>query len=226
MKTISRQNKTSKIIFLTIIGLVVFYLFAVPWRNFVFEKNLSDGKSLLRERKYTEAYVKFEKAAILNPFSKEPDDLLALAKNAAADILSMRDFLRQEQQNDLLSLIDGADSKACNLEADRTLIEKNLAQIALVNLKFCTTDGPKNYDSWLFLGIANQKLSEDSYIFKELKPGYRQAALAAYEAAYKVDPINKSAPTYLVALYKVEGNQQEVDHWQNLLDNLGKIEKL
>ena len=197
----------------------------MPWRNYIFQKNLADGKTLLSEQKYTEAYVKFEKAAILNPLNKKPNDLQALAKNSAADILSMWDFLHQENQNDLLALIDSADSKVCNLETDRILIEKDLAQVALINLKFCTSDGPKNYDSWLFLGVANQKLSEDNYIFKELKPGYRDAAITAFEQAYNADPISKTSLEYLISLHKIENNQEKVDYWQKLLDNLDRIEK-
>ncbi len=219
------NNKTIKILLLVISGIILLYFITMPWRNYIFQKNLADGKTLLSEQKYTEAYVKFEKAAILKPLDKEPQSSQNLAKDAAKDILAMRDFLRQQNQAELSQLIDSADSKVCNLETDRILIEKDLTQVALINLKFCTSDGPKNYDSWLFLGVANQKLSEDNYIFKELKPGYRQAALAAFEQAYNADPISKTPLQYLISLYKIENNQEKVDYWQKLLDNLDRIEK-
>jgi len=180
---------------------------------------------LLVERKYTEAFVHFQKAEMLEPGDWKSKQRLELSKKAAKDILELRLLLKEKNQDELMQIISDADSKVCNLETDRVLIDKGLAQVALVNLKFCTSDGPKNYDSWLFLGITNQKLSEDNYIFKELKPDYRAEAKRAFEEAYKVDPIAKTAPEYLIELYKTDNNSEKVDYWQHLLDNLNKIEK-
>jgi len=218
-------NKLLKILLLIIGSLIFLYLVTIPWRAYVCRKNLEQGENLLVERKYTEAFVHFQKAEMLEPGDWKSKQRLELSKKAAKDILELRLLLKEKNQDELTQIISDADSKVCNLEADRVLIDKGLTQVALVNLKFCTSDGPKNYDSWLFLGITNQKLSGDNYIFKELKPDYRAEAKRAFEEAYKVDPIAKTAPEYLIELYKTDNNSEKVDYWQHLLDNLNKIEK-
>jgi len=218
-------RKTIKVTFLIIAGAVLLCLITIPWRVYVYRKNLEQGENLLVERKYTEAFVHFQKAEMLELGDLKSKQRAELSKKAAEDILELRTLLKDKNQADLLQIISAADSRVCNLETDRILIEKGLSQIALVNLKFCASEGPKNYDSWLFLGIANQKLSEDNYIFKELKPDYRRAAIAAFEEAYKTDPISRTPPEYLIALYKIENNQEKIDFWQKLLDNLDSIEK-
>jgi tetratricopeptide (TPR) repeat protein len=218
-----KYNKTIKITLLVIGALALFYLATIPWRNYIYRGQIDQGKNLLAELKYTDAMVKFEKAAVLKPFDPEPESLQKMTRDAAGNILIMKDFLSEQNQTDLLSLINSADSKTCNLETDRTLIEKNLPEIAKINLEFCAESGPKNYDSWLFLGLANQRLSESGEIFKEQKPGLRQAAADAYAKAYAIDPINKSAIEYLIKINKTLNNQSEVDRWQKLLDELNKI---
>jgi len=218
-------NKLLKILLLIIGSLIFLYLVTIPWRAYVCRKNLEQGENLLVERKYTEAFVHFQKAEMLEPGDWKSKQRLELSKKAAKDILELRLLLKEKNQDELTQIISDADSKVCNLETDRVLIDKGLAQVALVNLKFCTSDGPKNYDSWLFLGITNQKLSEDNYIFKELKPDYRKAALSAFEQAYDADPLDKTAIQNLIAVSKALGDSTKVDHWQKLLDNLNEIEK-
>lgn len=220
-----RQNKTIKIILLILTALVFLYLSTIPWRNYVSGQEMKKGDEALASQKYTLALVHYQKAKLLRPTDKSIADKQNLAQNSAKDILALKDFLAEKNQRDFLNLINSADSKTCNLETDRTMIEKNLSQIAKINLEFCANDGPKNYDSWLFLGLANQKLSEDNYIFKELKPGLRQAAADAYERAYAIDPINTTSIEYSISINKIIGNQAEVDRWQKLLDNLVKISK-
>ena len=217
------QKKTIKILLLVVGGLIFLYLATIPWRGYIYRNEMKKGDDALAGRQYTLALVHYQKAEIIQPGDKSAENRAALAQSAAGDILIMQDFLKEQSQNDLLALINSADSKTCNLETDRTLIEKGLSQVAKINLEFCANFGPKNYDSWLFLGIANQKLSEDNYIFKELKPGYRQNAADAYAKAYAVDPINKTAIEYAIAINKAIGNQSEVDRWQKLLDSLNKI---
>ena len=239
-----KHKKTIKILLLVIGALILLYLITIPWRSYTYRNEMKKGDDALASRQYTLALVHYQKAKILQPGDKSAENRAALAQSAAGDILIMRDFLKDRNQpvsaeapvsagpipdgraevgTDLLALINSADSKTCNLETDRALIEKGLSQVAKINLEFCTNDGPKNYDSWLFLGIANQKLAEDNYIFKELKPDYRQQAADAYERAYAVDPINKTAIQYAIAINKAIGNQSEVDRWQKLLDSLNKI---
>ncbi len=221
----NKNNKILKLILLCLGAVVFLYLVTIPWRSYVYRQNIREGDDLLLGRKYTEALVHFQKAGFLEPSDKTSGERAELVQNSAKDIFALRDFLRDKNQVELLKLIDDANSKTCNLETDRTLIEKDLSQVAKINLEFCANNGPKNYDSWLFLGIANQKISENNYIFKELKPGHRQAAADAYAKAYAIDPINKTAIEYSISVNKIIGNQAEVDRWQKLLDNLNKISR-
>jgi len=223
-KQFTRRN-TTKIILAVLAGLVFFYLITIPWRNYTYRSQMKKGADALAGRQYTLAYVYFQKAGVLKFGDKESAERQELAKKSAADILLLRDFLVDNNQADLLRLIDGANSKVCNLENDRTLVNNDLSQVAAVNLKFCAEEGPKDYDDWIFYGISQLKISENNYIFKELKPDYRAEAERAFEEAYKVDPIAKTAPEYLIELYKIDNNSEKVDYWQHLLDNLNKIEK-
>ena len=226
IKKTKRNYKTPfTIILLILISLVFFCLSSWPLRSYLFKRNIEEGDNLLKERKYTEAYVHFQKSAMLLPYNKDAEKKEELSKKAARNILELQNFLKEKNENDLLKLIEEANGKVCNLQKDQLLIDKELAQIAAINLKFCAEEGPKNYNSWMLYGIANLKNSQNNYIFKEYKPDFRREAARAFEEAYKVDPINKIALEYLVEVYKIENNQEKVDLWQNLLDNLNKIEK-
>ena len=225
--TIDSKNKSFwiKVAIYITLALGVLFLISIPWRSYIAKKNLSEGEKLLTERKYTEALVHFQKAEILYLSNSKTSSLSDLTLKSSRDISAMKEFLREKNEGDLLKLIDDAEAKNCKLDADKILIERDLAQVAIINLKFCTTEGPKDYSSWLLLGTANIRASENGFIFKEQKPEYRKDALFAFESAYKVDPINKSAIEYLIATQKIENNQKEVDRWQKLLDNLIEIEK-
>ena len=218
-----KYKKILKISFWIIGGLVLVFIATIPWRNYVYRKNIADGKGLLAERKYTQAYVKFQKAEAIEIKSADAETLEKLAKDSAGNLLAMRNFLADEKKTDLLALVDRANSKTCDLELDKTLIDKGLPEVAKINLEFCTTEGPKDYSSWLFLGLANLRLSESENIFKELKPGFRTQAADAFSKAYFVDPVNKTAIQYAIEVNKIIGNQGEVDRWQKLLDNLIRI---
>jgi hypothetical protein len=206
-------------------ALILLFLITIPWRNYIAKKNIADGDRLLTERKYTEAYVHFQKAKILSLSDKNAEDRAQLTVSASKDITKLKDFFKEQNQSDLLKVIDDASSKVCNLDTDRLMIERGLSQIAVINLNFCTTEGPKDYSSWLLLGVANLQVSEDSSIFKDDKPTYRKNAILAFEGAYKADPVNKTAIEYIISVHKSENNQKEVDRWQKLLDNLVEIEK-
>jgi len=217
--------KIIKITLWVIAGVITIFIITIPWRSYVYRKNIADGKSLLAERKYTQAYVKFQKAETIEIKSADAETLEKLAKDSAGNLLAMRNFLADEKKTDLLALIDRANSKTCDLELDKTLIDKGLPEVAKINLEFCTTNGPKDYNSWMFLGLANLRLSESENIFKELKPGLRSQAADDFSKAYFVDPVNKTAIQYAIEVNKIIGNQGEVDRWQKLLDNLNRIEK-
>lgn len=217
------SKKWLKIVFLIIVGAILIFVVTIPWRNYIFSKNIADGKNLLAERKYTQAYVKFQKAEVIEIKSADAETLEKLAKDSAGNLLDMRNFLADEKKTDLLALVDRANSKTCDLELDKTLIDKGLPEVAKINLEFCTTDGPKDYSSWLFLGLANLRLSESENIFKELKPGFRQQAADDFSKAYFIDPVNKTAILYAIEVNKIIGNQGEVDRWQKLLNDLSKI---
>jgi len=221
----NKQKTIIKNILFATAGLALFFLAIFPLRNYFINKNLHEGDELMAERKYTEAYVHFQKAQLLSFFNDRAKERAESTKEAAKDILKMQDFLQEKNNVDLLTLINKADSKTCDLEADKILIEDDLSQVAIINLKFCANDGPKDYSSWLFLGAASLQFSENNYIFKEQKPGLRKDAISAFEKAYAIDPIDKSAIKYLISTNKIENNQPEVDRWQKLLDNLNKIEK-
>lgn len=215
--------KNYKNFLITLSVIILILAVTIPWKNYIYRKNIADGKNLLAERNYTLALVKFEKASMLEISSSEAKNLQKLAKDSAGNILAMKNFLADEKKDDLLQLIDRADSKVCDLQFDRTLIDNDMPEVAKINLEFCANEGPKDYQSWIFLGLANLKLADNSRIFSELKPGFRQSAADAFAKAYAVDPVNKSAIEYSISTNKLIGNQSEVDRWQKLLDNLNKI---
>ncbi len=219
------ENKNLKTVFWIIIGLILFFALAIPWRNYVYKKNLSDGKNLLAERNYTLALVKFQKAQTLEPQNTDAKNLEKTTRDSAANILVLRSFLLDEKNNDLLKIIDRADSKICDLDFDKNLIENSMSDVAVVNLEFCANNGPGDYQSWVFLGLANAKLADNDQVFSELKPGFRQKAADAFAKAYTVDPINKTAIEDSISIEKLIGDKEKVDYWQKLLDNLNRISK-
>lgn len=217
------QKKFIKIILSIIIAIILIFVVTIPWRKYVFNKNISQGNDFLAEQKYTDAYVKYQKAGLLQIDSEKAESRQKLAKNGAGDILVLRQFLTDNNYSDLLKLVDDANSKICKIDVDRALIEKKMSEVAIVNLKFCANDGPRDYQSWIFLGLANLKLADSNHMFADMKPNFRQQAANAFAKAYQVDPINKSAIEYSISTNKLIGNQSEVDRWQKLLDNLNRI---
>ena len=204
-------------------GVILLFVITIPWRKYVFNRNIKQGDDLLTNQKYTDAYVKYQKAGLLQVDNQQAESRQKLAKDSAKDISVLKQFANDNNYADLSKLIGEANSNLCKLDADRALIENNLAGIAIVNLKFCLNDGPKDYQSGIFLGLAYLHLANDSHMFSEFKADFRLKAVDAFTKAYAIDPINKTALEDLVSTEKIIGNKQKVDYWQNLLDNLNKI---
>jgi len=205
--------------------IVLIFVATIPWRRYVFNKNISAGDILLSEENFTDAYVKYQKAGLLQIDSKKATERQKLAKDSAKDFSILKGFLAYNKFDDVKKNVDSADSKVCNLQTDRALIDKNLAALAIINLKFCANAGPKDYQSWVFLGLANLKLANNDQMFFELKPSFRQLAAEDFEKAYYFNPINKEALNYLISTEKAIGDRDKVDYWQKILDNLNKISK-
>ncbi|MEI6144630.1 MAG: hypothetical protein WCP91_03480, partial [Candidatus Berkelbacteria bacterium] len=184
---------------------------------------IKQGDDLLTSQKYTDAYVKYQKASLLQVDNEKAESRQKLAKDSAKDISVLKQFAGDNNYVDLSKLISDASSKICKPDIDRTLIENNLSGIAVINLKFCLNDGPKDYQNGIFLGLAYLHLANDSHMFSEFKPDFRLKAVDAFAKAYTIDPINKTALEDLVSTEKIIGDTNKVDYWQNLLDNLNKI---
>ncbi|MFA5158250.1 MAG: hypothetical protein WC451_03660 [Patescibacteria group bacterium] len=218
------KSRAKRKLLITAAVVVIFIFVSIPWKNYVYKKNISDGRNLLLQGGYTSAFVKFEKAKMLGPNSSEASSLSDLSKASASDARKIKELTGVENSNDVFALIDRADLKICDLEFDKKLIGESKSDIAKINLTFCSQNSP-GYDALITLGVANIRLSEDGDIFKELKPGLRKEAAAAFAAAYEIDPINKTAIEYAIEINKVIGDQKEVDHWQSILDKLENIKK-
>lgn len=216
------KSFSNKKLLISAIVVVIFILISFPWRNYVYEKNVRDGKALLLNGKYTSAFVKFEKAKMIKPVSDEASNLKNISKESAEDARNLRKI--GDGSDEVIKLIDRADAKICDLEFDRKLITEGKSDIAKINLLFCS-ENAATYDGLISLGVANIRLSESPDIFKELKSVLRKQAAAAFAKAYEIDPINKTAIEYGVEINKVIGDQKEVDRWQKLLDNLVNIQK-
>ena len=211
-----------RVVFLIIASIIIIYVLTTPYRNYLSKNLISKGEEMLVERKYVSAYVNFLKASILAQNKKDSEQKMALSKKASEDIGAIKNIL-QNKNPDLYKLLEISEQKSCDLENDKLMIEKDLSQIAIINLKFCAEEGPKNYESWLYLGSAYWQLSESDQIFKEQKPNLRDRSISAFEQAYYTDPTKKSALEKLIELNKITGNQEKVDYWQRLLDNLGRF---
>jgi len=150
---------------------------------------------------------------------------MQLSKDAVLDITLIKELLG-EKNPDLLKVIELAEQKSCDLENDKLMIEKELSQIAATNLEFCANEGPQDYQSWLYLGIAYLDFSENNHIFKEQRGELRDKSISAFEKAYYADPTQKPALEYLIKVNKVNGNDEKVDYWQRLLDNLVRFQNI
>lgn len=217
------SSQIIRILFLILASLIIFYVTTLPYKNYVTKKLISKGEKLLAERNYTLAYVNFEKASLLSPKNKIVKERMRLSKDAVLDITLIKELLR-EKNPDLLKVIEIAEQKSCDLKSDKLMIEKEFSQIATINLEFCANEGPKDYESWLYLGIAYLKFSENNQIFKEQRSKLRDKSILAFEKAYYTDPTQKPALEYLVRVNKINGNDEKVDYWQRLLDNLNKFQ--
>ncbi|MCX6812445.1 MAG: hypothetical protein NTW79_02385 [Candidatus Berkelbacteria bacterium] len=213
-----------KILSLIAFSLIFLFLISIPVRNYLYRKSMSAGDNLLAERNYTLAFVKFEKAAVLRPSDDQAESRKKLAKDSAGDINDLRNFLSDRGEKDLLNSIEKADDKICDLETDQSLIKNNYDQIAKINLEFCSKNDPTSYAGWFLLGTADKNLSENTGIFKELKPNFRNQAETAFENAYLADPTKSDPIDFLLALYKIDGNSQRVAYWQRMQENLSKIQ--
>jgi hypothetical protein len=226
--TSQNKHKTQKINWLKttiwiVVSIILLFVITIPWRRYVFNKNISQGDDFLAQQKYTEAYVEYQKAGLLQVDDQKAGDRLKLAKDSASNVLVLQQFLQCNNYSDLLKLIDDANSKVCNLAADRALINNNLPEVAKINLEFCANSGPRDDQSWLFLGLADLKLADSDHEFSDLKPGFRQQAANAFAKAYTANPLNKTAIVDSISIEKTIGDRTKVDYWQNLLDNLNKI---
>jgi hypothetical protein len=213
------SSQIIRITLLILASLIIVYVATLPYRNYVTNNLINKGEKLLAERNYTLAYVNFEKSSLLSPKNKITKERMQLSKDAALDITLIKELLGEENP-DLLKVLELAEQKSCDLENDKLMIEKELSQIAAINLEFCANEGLKNYESWLYLGIAYLKFSENNQIFKEQRGVLRDKSIVAFEKAYYADPTQKPALEYLVKVNKVSGNDEKVDYWQRLLDNL------
>jgi tetratricopeptide (TPR) repeat protein len=211
-----------RIILLILASIIIIYIATIPWRNYVAKYLIEKGEEFLAERNYTLAYVNFEKANLLSPQNRTAEERMQLAKDAVLDIALLKDILR-EKNADLLKVLELSEQKSCDLENNKLMIEKELSQIAAINLKFCANEGPKDFESWLYLGIAYLRFSENNQVFKEQKPELREKSLSAFEKAYYADPTQKVALEYLVEVNKITDNSEKVDYWQRLLDNLNNF---
>lgn len=218
------SSQIIRIILLILASLIIIYVATLPYRNYVTNNLINKGEKLLAERNYTLAYVNFEKASLLSPRNKIAKERMQLSRDAVLDITLIKELLG-EKNPDLLKVIELAEQKSCDLENDKLMIEKELSQIATTNLEFCANEGLKNYESWLYLGIAYLKFSENNQIFKEQRSGLRDKSIVAFEKAYYADPTQKPALEYLVKVNKINGNDEKVDYWQRLLDNLNSFSK-
>jgi len=216
------SSQIIRIILLIFASIIIIYIATLPYRNYVTNNLIEKGEKLLTERDYTLAYVNFEKASLLSPKNKTAKERMQLSKDAALDITLIKELLNEENP-DLLKVVELSEQKSCDLENDKLMIERELSQIAVINLEFCANEGLKDYESWLYLGIAYLRFSENNQIFKEQRSGLRDKSIVAFEKAYYADPTQKPALEYLVKVNKVSNNGEKVDYWQRLLDNLNRF---
>ncbi len=206
-------------------AIILIYVATIPWRNYVFSNLIKKGDELLSNLNYTEAYVNYEKAKLLAPARSEAKEKMDLAQKAVGDLRLIRDLLA-EKNPDLLQMIENAEQKSCDIEKDQKLIDNNYPQIAIINLEFCTADDRGDLQSWSQLGVAYLRYSESDKIFKEQKPELRQKARDAFEQAYYADPTQKLALENLVKINQIIGDDEKVDYWQKLLDNLVRFQNI
>jgi len=215
--------KLIKYLLYALILISLIFFVTIPWRKYVFNRIIRQGDDLLVDGQFTLSYVKYQKASLLQIDNQRAKNRQELAKKAASDILALKDFLTENNYNQLLSVIDQANSGVCDNSRNRQLIEEKKYHISVINLKFCANDGPKDYESWILLGIAYYRISDSDKIFSELKDGFREKSVEAFENAYLVDPINKTAIENLIVVEKTLSDTEKVDYWQKVLDNLNKI---
>lgn len=211
-----------RVILLIAAAIILIYVATIPWRNYVFSKLIREGDKLLANLNYTEAYVNYEEASILAPTRSEAKEKMDLAKDAALDPRLIKDLLR-ENNPELLEVLEVAEQKSCDLEKDQKLIDSNYPQIAIINLEFCTADDQGTFQSWSKLGVAYLHYSESDKLFKENKPSLRNKARNAFERAYYADPTQTLALENLVKINQIIGDNEKVDYWQKLLDNLNNF---
>jgi tetratricopeptide (TPR) repeat protein len=215
--------KLVKYVLCTLILISLIFFVTIPWRKYVFNRIIKQGDDLLANGEFTLSYVEYQKASQLQIDNQKAKNRQELSKNAAIDLMALKDFLTENNYNQLLSEINQANSGVCDNSKNRQLIEDKKYHISVINLKFCANDGPKDYESWVLLGTAYYRISNSDKVFGELKKGFREKSVEAFENAYLVDPINKTAIENLIVAEKALGNNEKVDYWQKVLDNLIKI---
>ncbi len=136
----------------------------------------AEGDNDLKQRQYSLAILEYDQLKLINPFSKEPNKYIAIAKNGEKDVLTLKSFYQQIGDSKTVKLMNMAVATYPNPQsatlACQTILKNNDPQLAEICIQRTVQKWPKYLDAWTNYYYINlyqnktQKISEKQIVSK------------------------------------------------------------
>lgn len=180
---------------------VVLFLITSPLRGRAAKKYIDSGDEYLAQQKYLSAELEYNKALLLSPGNLEASEHKILADKTSKNILEFKSYQNFSIFDSINKEIDTAtgfpESQSAAIKLSKKLIEEKKFQLAIIPAKTALEMDKEYRDAWLYLGIANLKISEQVELRPEIKSGYVNAAKEAFNKTLELDFDNQTAKSYL-----------------------------
>ena len=128
----------------------------------------AEGDNDLKQRQYSLAILEYDQLKLINPFSKDPNKYIAIAKNGEKDVLTLKSFYQQIGDSKTVKLMNMAVATYPNPQsatlACQTILKNNDPQLAEICIQRTVQKWPKYLDAWISYYYTNQGLPKSQRV--------------------------------------------------------------
>lgn len=180
---------------LAVVLLVLIFVIFKPLRIFS-KRFVIKGDQYLLEQKYVSADLEYDKALMLDPDNKIIKQRKNLVRDGSSNIIYLIDFYKENNDEKALSFFESANAFPKNeteaLKLSKQLMKDGQYQMAIIPAKTATEMDPDYGDAWLYLSIANLKVSQMLELLPAVKNQYLDQAKEAFNKAKELNPENEN----------------------------------